>query len=83
MSGDRLDETLRKLHEELSHGPELGPDARELLEDIARDIRALTGSPPEGFVERLREAAAQFEESHPRLAALIGRLSDTLASMGI
>ena len=83
MSGEQLDQTLQRLHEELSRGPEIGPDERELLNEIARDIRELTGPPPEGIVDRLREATAQFEESHPRIAAIVGRLSDTLSSMGI
>ncbi len=83
MPRSRVDEILRLLHEELSQAPELGAEARESLEEIGRDIRALTGTPPDGFMDHLREATAQFEESHPRIAAVIGRLSDTLSSLGI
>ncbi len=89
MGHDRLDETLRRLHAELSENPTISRESRELLEEIARDIQSLADAPPisrretSPFVDRLREATARFEESHPSLAEVVARLSDVLSKMGI
>jgi hypothetical protein len=37
----------------------------------------------ESLRERFDEAARQFEESHPTLTAVVGRVADSLANLGI
>ena len=88
LSTERLDETLKSLHQELTHGPDLSAESRGLLEEIARDIETLRESAadesgPQNFADRVREATAHFEESHPALVGVLTRLSDTLSAMGI
>jgi len=69
-------------------GARVGPEARELLEAVMRDIQRLLDveereEEPEGLVDRLREAVEDFEESHPTLSEAAGRVIDALARMGI
>jgi len=80
---------LAALHEALADAESVGPEARELLENVMEDIRQLLeleeqrAGEPEGLIERLREAVEDFEESHPVLAEAAGRVIDALARMGI
>ena len=88
LSNDQLDETLKSLHQELTPNPDLSAESRALLEEIARDIEALRQpasdkSGAQNFADRVREAAALFEEEHPALVGVLTRLSDTLSAMGI
>jgi hypothetical protein len=87
-SSEELDQTLKSLHQELSRSPDLSAESRALLEEIARDIASLqqpASDEPRGpaFSDRVREATARFEESHPALVGVLTRLSDTLSAMGI
>ena len=89
MAREVLRETLARLDDELQRTRELDDGSRELLARIARDIEDLLqrkSREPEGLEalgERLREAVAQFEESHPALTTAVGRVADALASLGI
>jgi len=79
---------LASLHQALADADAVGPEARELLEAVLRDIQRLLDveereQEPEGLVERLREALKDFEESHPALSEAAGRVIDALARMGI
>ena len=71
-----LRENLERLQRELAEGPELDPEGRALLAEEERDA-------PDSLVERLRSAADRFEESHPALTVVVGRLADALANLGI
>ena len=86
----KLVEMLAELHLELEKTPALDEASRELLGHLAEDIRQLLdeseASPPdasESVADRLGEAEQSFEASHPRLAALIRSIGDTLAQAGI
>jgi predicted component of type VI protein secretion system len=85
----RLRDDLERLQQELERSPGVDPQARELVSEIARDVEALLNSAEggagetESLVDRLRSAAADFEESHPALTAVVGRIADTLAALGI
>ena len=37
----------------------------------------------ETLIRRLREATSQFEESHPALTEVVGRIADVLSHLGI
>lgn len=80
-----LRKTLETLQRELSEGAPLDPEARRLLSELADDIEALLAQPAASgpLVERLRAATERFEESHPDLTAVVGRLADLLANLGI
>jgi len=72
--------------DESEGGARVGPEARELLQAVMRDIQRLLDEreeEPEGLVDRLREAVEDFEESHPALSEAAGRVIDALARMGI
>lgn len=86
----QLRDRLERLHSELADTDEVDPASRELLASVLRDIQQLLDASgeerpqePQGLAERLREATRQFEESHPTLAAAVGRVVDTLSNMGI
>lgn len=87
--GRELNETLERLRAELSGSNTLAPRERELLEELAADIAALledadaSRHEPQSLVERLQEATAQFEQSHPSLTFAIGAVADALARLGI
>ena len=89
MARDQIEQTLRRLHEELSQSPGVSGEAREMLERVMHDIAILLGESasephtPHSLGERLREAADQFEETHPRLTFAIGEVADVLSSIGI
>ncbi|MDA1298602.1 MAG: DUF4404 family protein [Proteobacteria bacterium] len=51
------------------------------LEERLRDESFMTGD--EYLVNELQESLTEFEEQHPQLTVLIGRISDLLAKMGI
>jgi Ser/Thr protein kinase RdoA (MazF antagonist) len=79
---------LASLHRALADADAVGPEARELLEAVMRDIQRLLDveerdAEPEGLVDRLREAMKDFEDSHPTLSEAAGRVIDALARMGI
>lgn len=89
---DRLRATLEQLHQELQETDSVDPQTRELLETTLADINHLIGAqgqPAEepvaeqSLVDQFREAAQQFEQSHPTLAGTIVRLADILSQMGI
>lgn len=89
MPRQRLRDDLERLQEELGRSPGVDPRARELVSEIARDVEALLDSAEgseretESLVDRLRGAAGEFEESHPALTAVVGRIADALAALGI
>ena len=56
------------------------------LEEVADDIETALGDGPvevRSGKARLQELAVKFETDHPRLANILGELTDTLSKMGI
>jgi hypothetical protein len=93
---EQLKATLDDLHRQLAKIDQVDPALRQQLTHVLAEIQAaLQGksdsgqSPggkttkPESLVQRLRESARHFEESHPALAGNIGSLIDTLGRSGI
>lgn len=93
MPQEELKKSLASLHQELASSPSVDPELRELLVRLAEDIDDVLhpAAPPpeeennadESLVDRVKHAAEHFEESHPQLAALIGRMADSLSQLGI
>jgi len=57
---------------------------------VLSDIRAAieeggeeTSDENESLLERLNEATRHFEESHPTLTAMVGRVAESLSNLGI
>jgi predicted nucleic acid-binding Zn-ribbon protein len=64
--------------------------ARDQLASVLREIREAiessedsASSATESLIERLNETTRQFEKSHPTLTAMVGRVADSLANLGI
>jgi hypothetical protein len=86
----QLRDRLEQLHAELAKTDSVDDASREVLASLLGDIQQLLERSAEershehhGLVDRLRDATRQFEESHPTLAAAVGRVMDTLSNMGI
>lgn len=83
----RLSEILGELHEalEASRG-EIGDELREDLREAAQEIRETVESGrevSESLRGQLSDAITRFEEQHPRLTGIVGRVVDALADLGI
>ena len=90
MEKDRLREDLERLHQELARSETVDAAARGLLTDVLHDIEAVlerseheTAEAGESLIDRLRETTSHFEESHPTLTELVGRIADVLSRLGI
>lgn len=86
---EKLQAAVQDLEQAIGEVDTLDPQAREALEQAARDIQqALAGATPSGspapsVAGRLQEAARQFETSHPTLAGVLERIVDALGQLGI
>ena len=84
-----LPEILTELHEALeASGDELADEVRAELRETAEEIRqALDPEEATEFSVSLRERLSRtlesFEESHPRLTQVVGRIADALSDLGI
>ncbi len=81
-------EILAELHEALEASGDLAKDVREELREAAEDIRQALDPADEreltiSLRDRLSGALENFEESHPRLTGIVGRIADALSDMGI
>jgi hypothetical protein len=90
MGNERLQSTLRQLHDELSQAEGVDPETLARLRALADDIeRALerrgTHSPADVDVHAsgLKDLLLKFEAEHPQLSVAAGRVADALAAMGI
>ena len=88
MPKQELRTRLADLHAELGKTSSVDAESRRLLEEVLHDIQGVLepqsgSSEPETLSERLRDATHSFEESHPTLYTVVGRVVDALANMGI
>ncbi len=89
MDKQKLHRELEQLHAELQQVESPDRNDREMLQKLAGDIRKIleqkeTETDNYGSLrERLREAIAQLEASHPRATLLMRQAIDQLAYMGI
>jgi len=90
MPQEDLKQSLRSLQDELAKSPSVDPELRALLASLAEEIDDVLhpAAPPrsqgeESLTERTSSVRQQFEEDHPQLAAIIGRIADGLSQLGI
>ncbi len=75
----RLHKHLTDLHSELLAARSVTPKDRELLQQLAADIRAIVEGKPAPLRQRLAEGVKAFEASHPQLSKTLANVIDTLA----
>jgi uncharacterized membrane protein len=87
---ETLREKLERLHAELQRTESVDDETKGLLESLREDTRHLLEHEDEEFTERhatfndrLSEAVAQFEGTHPELAYVMAKVIDTLSGLGI
>jgi len=86
---EQLGKRIEELLDELEKVEPADPTARDRLAHVLRDIRTVVAESEqesdqhESLRERFDEAARHFEESHPTLTAVVGRVADSLANLGI
>ena len=89
MDEQQLHEKLEQLHAELDRMECPDSNQREILQKVASDIQDMLARQEEGaehyggLGERLKEAVAQLEASHPEATLRIRQVIDQLAYMGI
>jgi len=90
MPKEQLRNRIQELLEELERTDEVDEDARKRLAGVLEEIRGAVDQDDgderedgESLVDRLNEATRQFEESHPTLTAMVGRIADSLSNLGI
>lgn len=85
-----LRESIEHLREELASGAPLSREDRALLENVLDQVSGVAdpeseedASFAEEFFEDLRELGDRFEQTHPNLALVIGRIANALSQLGI
>jgi hypothetical protein len=88
MADDKLREALEELHLKLIEMAPADESTREKRDALAAHLReALDQEDLAGYhfslTEALQDALASFQESHPKLANMIGGVMNLLGSIGI
>ncbi len=89
MDRQQVREKLKLLHDELDQVELPDSNQREILKKVASEIQDMLARQEEGIEhysglgERLKEAVAQIEASHPEATLLMRQVIDQLAYMGI
>jgi hypothetical protein len=89
MHKEQLQDTLRRLYDELSQTQGVEPETLAHLRTLTRDMqqalekREEETSKVESSATGLRSLLLKFEAEHPQLSATVGRVADALAAMGI
>jgi F0F1-type ATP synthase membrane subunit b/b' len=82
-----VQEILDELHAALESAPEIGDVARDALRQAVDDIRAALDEPgrerEESLADQLSQAVDRFEQAHPQLTSIVGRVADALSDIGI
>ena len=72
---------LDKVHFDNEANRENANQSLILLEEKLREESYMSGD--EFIINELKEGLEHFEETHPRITDLVGRISDLLSKMGI
>jgi predicted glycosyltransferase len=89
MDKQQLHGHLEELHSELQQVETPDAKQQELIQSVARDVKQVLGKEDDspqhysGLSERLNEAMAQLEASHPQITLLMRQVIDQLAYLGI
>lgn len=87
-SKQSLHDAIRDLHEVLGATEDLAESDRAELASAIEEIREALGDSgtdrqPDTLRGRLGVAIERFEDRHPELTKMIGRVADSLSEMGI
>lgn len=82
MSDQELYDQLEQLRETLESVGPMDAGKREHLLQLIDDMEARV-EPHAGLKERAEAAVADFEASHPTLAAVMNRIIETLGNIGV
>jgi seryl-tRNA synthetase len=90
MSSNDLSDSLKNLQAKLKEAGEIDEESKKLLKNMMEDIHRLidkeTETHPkesENIIDRLKEAAEEFERSHPELASSINTVINGLSNFGL
>ncbi|MGE5191540.1 MAG: DUF4404 family protein [Deltaproteobacteria bacterium] len=89
MSIEKLRATVSELERELHGLTAVDDEARQVLQEAVREIRAAlheedrSEARRRSLIQRLQESVGKFEATHPDLTNILSRLIDGLAQMGI
>ena len=90
MSKETLSALIAGLRSQLAQANDLDAGTREALQGLAREMESALEQPAPGaagaeqpLAGRLSDRLRELEVSHPKLAATIGNLVDTLAFYGL
>ena len=89
MDQQKLHGHLEELHAELQQVESPDATQQEIIQSVARDVKDVLGKSGDqphhysGLSERLSEAVAQLEATHPRTTMLMRQVIDQLAYLGI
>jgi Domain of unknown function (DUF4404) len=82
MSEQQLYAQLEQLREELAAADSMDAARRERLLKLIEEMEAGLEEDT-GLVERMETAVAEFEVSHPTLAAVMNKVIETLGNIGV
>ena len=77
---------LEQLSKELQRGEDFDIEARQILDDLHKDVNRIEASGDmqiEPMLDRIKELEAKFASKHPALARIVRELADAMAKMGI
>lgn len=89
MPRNQLRASVTHLQEELSAGEPLSPEDRARLESVLGEVSEFLASEgteasgSESTFAELPTLVERFETTHPKLAAVLGRIADSLSQLGI
>tara|TARA_B110000503_G_scaffold105749_1_gene157822 strand:- start:3203 stop:3472 length:270 start_codon:yes stop_codon:yes gene_type:complete len=89
MTNEELRAQLDELHKELEKANTLAPEERDLFGHLLSDMVRIAQceepgvNPKETLRDQLEHKASDFESDHPRLAAIVRQVLDSLNKMGI
>ena len=89
MDIEKLHATVSELEHELQGLKTLDDDARRVLQEAVRDIRAAlheetpTQAGRASLIQGLQQSVEKFEATHAGLTSIVSRLIDGLAQLGI
>ena len=89
MDKQQLHGHLEELHAELQQADAGDAQQKEIISDVAKSVQDLLAQESDhpdqysGLSERLNDAVAHLEASHPRATLLMRQIIDQLAFLGI
>ena len=77
---------LAQLSKELQRGEDFDIEARQILDDLHKDVNRIEASGDmqiEPILDRIKELESKFASNHPTLERTARELADAIAKMGI